>query len=150
MTRHPKCLPAHSSHREFNLLADVVEALVFSDELVRLSKHWVEGLVAVPECGRGVSRDGKGSNVDLEQIQYQHSASGPQVARRTPRYLSVGLQPHWWASLCISSYHPLVGVCRAVGSVQELAVFQLLAQSLQQVHRFIEGGRHGHSSQVFT
>lgn len=52
-------------HWKSNLLADVVEAPVFSDALVRLPKQWVEGLVAVPERRRGVSRDGKGSDVNL-------------------------------------------------------------------------------------
>lgn len=47
-------------------------------------------------------------------------------------------------------YHPLVGVWCVVGSVQQLAVLQLLAQPLQQVDGLIKGGGHGHPSQVFT
>lgn len=47
-------------------------------------------------------------------------------------------------------YHPLVGVWCVVGSVQKLAVLQLLAQPLQQVDGLIKGGGHGHPSQVFT
>lgn len=67
-----------------NLLADVAEAPVLPDTLVRLSKHWIEGLVAVSECRRRVPRDGKGSDVDLEQINYQHSASLGQVPVKAP------------------------------------------------------------------
>lgn len=96
-----------------------MEAAVLSDALVRLSQHWVEGLVAVSECRRGVSRDGKGSNVNLERIKYERSASVQQIP---------GV--HQDLSLCILSYHPLVGVCRVVGSIQEFTVLQLFAQSL--------------------
>lgn len=117
-----------------------MEAPVLSDTLVRLSKHWVEGLVAVSECRRRVSGDGKGSNVNLEQIEYECSESPGQI----PVYEARS------SSQCIISYHPLVRVCRVVGSIQEFTVLQLFTQSLKQIHRFIEGGRHGHSSQVFT
>ena len=53
------------------LLADEAEAAVLPDALVRLPQHRVERLVSVPERRRGVTRDGKGSNVNLkERNQY--------------------------------------------------------------------------------
>lgn len=51
------------------LLTDVAEAPVLSDALVSLPQHRVKGLVAVPERRSGVTRDSKGSNVNLLEIK---------------------------------------------------------------------------------
>lgn len=48
-----------------HLLADEAETSVFSDALERLAQHRVEGFVAVPEGGGGVTGDGEGSDVNL-------------------------------------------------------------------------------------
>lgn len=50
-----------------DLFTDEAEAPVFPNTFKGLSKDWVEGLVAVPEGGNGVTRDGKGSNVHLKK-----------------------------------------------------------------------------------
>lgn len=47
------------------LLTDVAEAAVLSDAFKGLPKHRVKGLVAVSEHRSGVTRDCKGSDVNL-------------------------------------------------------------------------------------
>lgn len=47
------------------LFADETEAKVLSSAFKGLPQNWVKGLVAVSEGGGGVTRDSKGSNVDL-------------------------------------------------------------------------------------
>lgn len=47
------------------LFADKTEATILSSAFKGLPQNWVKGLVAVSEGGGGVTRDSKGSNVDL-------------------------------------------------------------------------------------
>lgn len=47
------------------LFADETEAAVISSAFKGLPQNWVKGLVAVSESRSGVTRDSKGSNVDL-------------------------------------------------------------------------------------
>lgn len=47
------------------LFADETEAAVVSSAFKGLTQNWVKGLVAVSEGRGGVTRDSKGSNVDL-------------------------------------------------------------------------------------
>lgn len=56
------------------LLADEAEAAVLPDALVRFPQHRVEGLVAVPEGGGGVTGDGEGSDVNLQEIKDKHKS----------------------------------------------------------------------------
>ena len=51
------------------LLADETEASVLSDALKGLPQHRVEGFVSISEGGGGVTRDGEGSNVNLNRIK---------------------------------------------------------------------------------
>lgn len=146
-TRQPRCRPLYIIHWKSHLLTDVAEAPVFSDALIRLPKHWVKGLVAVPECRRGVTRDSKGSNVNLEETKSERSASVLQMLECAPRCIRVAANTSVNVKV---SYHPLVWVRCVVGGIQQFAVLQFFTQPLQQVHRFVEGSRHGHSSQIFA
>lgn len=47
------------------LFADETEATIISGAFKGLPQNWVKGLVAVSESRSGVTRDSKGSNIDL-------------------------------------------------------------------------------------
>lgn len=48
-----------------HLLTDESEAPVFPYTFIGFSKDWVEGFVSVPEGSNGITRDSKGSNIQL-------------------------------------------------------------------------------------
>ena len=121
------------------LLADEAEAAVLPDALEGLSQQRVEGFVVVPERRGGVTGDSKGSDVNLQERKDNHLSVRPFPIR--PTKPSAGVD---W------THHPLVGVRRVVGGVQQVAVLQLLTEPLQQVHGLVESSRHGHPGQVFT
>lgn len=52
--------------------------------------------------------------------------------------------------MTLGGYHALAGVGHAAGLVQEVAILQLLAESLQRVERLVELHRHRHLGQVFA
>lgn len=51
---------------------------------------------------------------------------------------------------CMCEYHALKRVRCVCGSVEQLAVLQLLTQPLQGVQRLIQLHRHGHLRQVLS
>lgn len=52
--------------------------------------------------------------------------------------------------MTLGGYHALAGVGHAAGLVQEVAILQLLAESLQRVERLVELHGHRHLGQVFA
>lgn len=54
------------------LLTDQAEAPVLSDTFIGFSQHRVKGFVAISERSSGITRDCKGSNIDLQEIKYNN------------------------------------------------------------------------------